>query len=82
MYKRKSGDSFELSAWSLTPQQGNVFVEQLTNQLNLSQLSVEVLATRTATGSANVPGTELLIKISPLLEDATISSEEANNVKE
>jgi hypothetical protein len=82
LFRSRSGDSFELSAWSLTPQQGNVFVEQLTTQLNLSQLSVEVLATRTATGTANVPGTELLIKISPLLEDATISSEETNNVKE
>ena len=82
LFRSSSGNSFELSAWSLTPQQGNVFVEQLTKQLNLSQLSVEVLATRTATGSANVPGTELLIEISPLLEDATISAEEANNAKE
>ena len=81
LFRSRSGDSFELTAWSLTPQQGNVYVEQLTKELNLSQLSVEVLATRTATGTANVPGTELLIKISPLLEDVTISSEETDNVK-
>jgi len=75
----RSGQTFQIEAWSLTQAKADEFVELLATALAEHQMAVVVESTREAKNRLNLNGRQIILNISPITVPVDLTDSDAND---
>ena len=77
----RSGQTFQIEAWSLTQAKADEFVELLATALAEHQMTVVVESTRAAKNRLDLNGRLIILNISPITVPVDFTDSDANDTK-